>query len=151
MSRKSIASFVVILLVSGAAVAAQESARKPGPGDPLRKAVLDALRAPVEKELKRKVVFKVDELRVLGGWAFVRGVPQQPGGKAMDYRGTRYERQQNEGAFDDGFSALLRQRAGKWTVVVYNIGATDVVWSDWPEKYKAPPELFGLPDGGATP
>lgn len=142
MLRKSFASFVVVLFVSGAVCVSQERVKRPGPGDPVRKAVLDALRVPVEKELKRKVVFKVEELRVVGGWAFVRGVPQQPGGKAMDYRGTPYEQRENEGAFDDGFSALLRQKAGKWTVVVYNIGATDVVWADWPEKYKAPPELF---------
>ena len=124
------------------AVSAQESVRTPGPGSAERKAVLDALRVPVEKELKRKVVFKVEALKLLGGWAFARGVPQQPGGKAMDYRGTRYEQQEETGAFDDGFSALLRLRAGKWTVVAYNIGATDVVWIDWPEKHKAPPEIF---------
>lgn len=151
MRRKSIASLIVVLFVSGAVCVAQERARSPAPGDPERKAVLDALRVPVEKELRRKVVFKVDGLKVLGAWAFVRGVPQQPGGKAMDYRGTRYEQQEQTGAFDDGFSALLRRRAGKWSVVTYNIGATDVVWADWSEKHKAPPELFDLPDGGETP
>lgn len=151
MLRKSITSLVVVLFVSGAVCAAQQRARRPGPGDPERKAVLDALRVPVEKELKRKVVFKVDELKVFGGWAFVQGVPQQPGGKPMNYRGTPYEQQQADGAFDDGFSALLRQRAGKWRVVVYNIGATDVTWSNWPEQHKAPAELFDLPDDGATP
>ena len=144
--RKSVGwMVVVVLLASSAAGVAQERAQTPGPGSPERKAVLDALRVPVEKRLKRKVVFKVDELKVLGGWAFVRGVPQQPGGRPMDYSGTPYQQQVRDGAFDDGFSALLRSRAGKWTVVTYNIGATDVVWSDWSEKHKAPPELFGLP------
>lgn len=138
-------TLAVGLFVSLAAVAGQERAQTPGPGSAERKAILDALRVPVEKRLKRKVVFKVDALKVLGGWAFVRGVPQQPGGKAMDYGGTPYAQQVRDGAFDDGFSALLRQRAGKWSVVTYNIGATDVVWADWAEQHKAPPELFELP------
>jgi hypothetical protein len=141
--RKSLVPFVVVvLLASGAAGVAQERTHTPGRGNPERKAVLDALRVPVEKRLKRKVVFKVDELKVLDGWAFVRGVPQQPGGKPMDYNGTPYQQQIRDGAFDDGFSALLRSRAGKWSVVTYNIGATDVVWADWAEKHKAPPEIF---------
>lgn len=145
MLRKSVVSLVVIILASAAAGVAQERARAPGPGDPERKAILDALRVPVEKRLKRKVVFKVDALKVLDGWAFVRGVPQQPGGRPMDYGGTPYQQQVRDGAFDDGFSALLRARAGKWAVVTYNIGATDVVWADWAEKHKAPTEIFNLP------
>lgn len=145
MSRKSFVTLVVALLVSLTAASAQERARTPGPGSAERRAILDALRAPVEKELKRKVVFKVDKLKVFGGWAFALGTPQQPGGKAMDYSGTPYGQQVRDGAFDDGFSALLRLRAGKWKVVTYNIGATDVTWSNWPAEHKAPAELFDLP------
>ena len=88
MLRKTLVSLVVFVLVACAAGVAQERPHTPGQGNPERKAVLDALRAPVEKRLRRKVVFKVDELKVLDGWAFVRGVPQQPGGKPMDYSGT---------------------------------------------------------------
>ena len=142
MLRKTLVSLVVVILVACSAGVAQERPHTPGQGNPERKAILDALRVPVEKRLKRKVVFKVDELKVLDGWAFVRGVPQQPGGKPMDYSGTPYQQQRDDGAFDDGFSALLRAKGGKWSVVTYNIGATDVVWADWAEKYKAPPEIF---------
>lgn len=125
---------------------AQESARAPAAGSAERRAILDALRAPVEKELKRKVVFKVDHLETQAGWAFLRGVPQQPGGRAMDYRGTPYEEAEREGAFDDWVCALLRRERGRWRVVTYNIGATDVVYSNWPEEHGAPRALFDLPD-----
>lgn len=140
--RKSNLALVFLLFALTADGAAQNRPHTPVQGNPERKAVLDALRAPVEKRLKRKVVFKVDELKVLDGWAFVRGVPQQPGGKPMDYRGTPYQQQVKDGAFDDGFAALLRLKGNRWIVVTYNIGATDVVWANWAEKYEAPAEIF---------
>jgi hypothetical protein len=114
----------------------------PAPQTAERKAIAHALRAPVEKELKKRVVFKIDHLKVLDGWAFLRGVPQRPDGKPMDYRDTSYRRQKELGMFDDQISALLRQKGERWVVVTYNIGATDVVYLDWPEKHKAPPAIF---------
>jgi len=107
-----------------------------------RKAILAALRVPVQKELKKSVVFKVDHLKTRGGWAFMTGVPLQPGGKKMDYRGTPYQAARDEGVFDDWVCALLRKKNGKWTVTRYEIGATDVVWSGWDRRYKAPSDIF---------
>ena len=51
-----------------------------------RKAVLDALRPSVEKDLEQKVVFMIDHLAVKDGFAFLTGRPVQPDGKAIDYR-----------------------------------------------------------------
>src|SRR5262245_3042613 len=70
----------------------------PKSGSPERKAIVDALRAPVEKDLRRKVVFKIDHLKLQDGWAFLIGRPQQPDGKRMDYRGTQYEEAIKDGA-----------------------------------------------------
>jgi hypothetical protein len=123
---------------------AQSGPYTPAAGSPERKAIMESLRAPVERELKKRVVFKVDHLKVQSGWAFVRGVPEQPGGKAMDYRGTVYQEAIDEGVFDDWFCALLRKQGSKWKVVVYNIGATDVVYEGWDKEYKAPPRIFQL-------
>ena len=114
----------------------------PAPQTAERKAIADALRVPVEKELKKSVVFKIDHLKVQDGWAFLRGVPQRPNGKPMDYSNTSYRRQKELGMFDDQISALLQKRGEKWVVVTYDIGATDVVYLDWAEKYKAPPAIF---------
>jgi hypothetical protein len=146
MLRKAALFTLALALLSAPAARGQGPARTPAAGSAERKAILDALRAPVEKELKRKVVFKVDGLKAQGGWAFVRGVPQQPGGRAMDYRGTPYEEAIREGIFDDWFCALLRRERGRWRVVTYNIGATDVVYSNWPEQHGAPRALFDLPE-----
>ena len=110
--------------------------------DPERKLILNALRLPVEKELKQKVVFKVDHLKVQGGWAFLRGVPRQADGGTMDYRRTKYQGLKEGGVFDDWICALLREREGKWVVVRYVIGATDVVYEGWDQEFKAPAAIF---------
>jgi hypothetical protein len=107
-----------------------------------RKALVDALRIPVEKELRKKVVFKIDHLKVLDDWAFIRGVPLQPDGNAMDYQGTPHQEAIKEGMFDDGICALLKKQGDKWTVIIYQIGATDVPWVGWSEEYKAPDSIF---------
>lgn len=121
---------------------AQISPYTPPSGVPERKAILDALRSSVEKDLKRTVVFKVDHLKVQNGWAFVRGTPTQPGGSPLNYNGTLYEEAIKEGMFDDGISALLQKRRARWRTVTYVIGATDVPYEDWSEKYHAPPAIF---------
>jgi hypothetical protein len=103
---------------------------------------MDALRIPVKRELKKGVIFKIDALKVQDGWAFVRGVPKSPDGGPMDYRGTVYEENRRQGVFDDWFCALLRKRGEHWQVVTYSIGATDVAYEGWDEKYHAPATIF---------
>ena len=110
-----------------------------------RARILNALRVPVAKELKRPVVFRVDYLKVRGDWAFLRGVPRQPGGKPMEYRGTPYEQARKEGVFDDWICALLRRQrpgSGPWRVVRYAIGATDVAYEGWDREFGAPSAIF---------
>jgi hypothetical protein len=114
----------------------------PAPGSKERKAIMDTLRVPVEKQLKRKVIFKVDHLKVLNGWAHMRGRPLNPDSSPIDYKGTPYQEAVDEGAFDDGVYALLHKVKGKWKVVTYNIGATDVVWDGWDKEYGAPSAIF---------
>jgi hypothetical protein len=125
-----------------AAAASAQGVRTPAPGSAERKAVADALRAPVEKELKQKVIFKIDHLKVSGDWAFLRGVPQRPDGDRVDYSATAYQQRIEDGVFDDWICALLRKRAGKWQVVKYVIGATDVAYEGWDDEYKAPSAIF---------
>ena len=114
----------------------------PQRGSPERKAIMNALRIPVQKVLGQKVVFVVDILNVGEGWAFLFGRPQQPSGKKIDYRNTPYAEDVKIGMFDDSISALLRNKGSGWRVVTYDIGATDVVWETWAEDYGAPGELF---------
>ena len=132
-------AFLVLLLCQALA---QSQSYTPERGTPERQAITDALRLPVQKQLKTKVIFKIDYLKVQNGWAFLRGVPQQANGSAVDYHGTPYQTAIAAGAFDDGIVALLRKRGGKWQVVKFVIGATDVPYTDWDRKYHAPPAIF---------
>jgi len=133
---------ILIFLPAVIPASAQTSPYTPVAGSGERKAIMESLRGPIERDLKKRVVFKVDHLKVQGGWAFIRGVPEQPGGAAMDYRGTQYEEAIKEGVFDDWFCALLQRQGGKWRVRIYSIGATDVTYEGWDKEYKAPPEIF---------
>jgi hypothetical protein len=117
----------------------------PRKGSAERTAILNALRAPVQKDLKAKVQFKVDHLKMKGAWAFLRGVPQTSKGGKVDYSKTKYKGAIDAGAFDDGICALLKKQNGEWKVVTYVIGATDVAYEPWPGKYGAPKAIFGLP------
>ena len=134
-------SFAFLLLFLCQAFA-QNQPYTPERGTPERQAITDSLRLPVQKQLKAKVIFKIDHLKVQNGWAFIRGVPQQPNGNAVDYHGTPYQNAIDAGAFDDGIVALLRKRDGKWQVVKFVIGATDVPYTEWAQKYHAPAEIF---------
>jgi hypothetical protein len=116
----------------------------PERGSPVRKAIVDSLRLPIEKQLKQPVIFKISHLKAQNGWAFLLGVPQRPDGSAIDYKGTIYQSALDAGAFDDGIVALLHNVNGKWRVVQYVIGATDVPYVEWDKKYRAPKEIFKL-------
>lgn len=129
-----------ILLLSLTTFAAEP--QTPKPGSPERKAIADALRVPVKAELQKDVIFKVNRLKVLNGWAFLAGVPLKPDGSEMDYRGTIHMEAINEGAFDGGIFALLQKRDGQWVTVRYIIGATDVPYVDWPQEFGAPAVIF---------
>lgn len=128
---------------TGSAIARQ-GPYTPDRGSAERKAILDALRIPVEKQLKQGVIFKIDHFKVQGSWAFLTGIPKRPNGSAINYRGTVYEEAVDAGAFDDGIVALLRNVNGKWRVVQYVIGATDVPYVEWDKEYKAPKGIFDL-------
>ena len=98
------------------------------PSSAERKAVLDALRPAVEAKVGPNVEFVVALLRVEEGWAFIIADPQRKGGKPID--GWRI--------FGDDFGnmdglrvdAVLKLERGRWRVIDYAIGATDVWYCD---------------------
>ena len=121
---------------------AQRTPYTPDKGSTERKAITDALRVPVEEDLKQSVVFKIDHLKVQNGWAFLYGAPRTADGGAVNYRNTRYAEAKRAGMFDDNIMALLHKVNGHWRVVTFNIGATDVAWIGWDKKYRAPAAIF---------
>ena len=140
MAESLIRVAIVVLFLCGAAFA--QAVRTPEKGSAERTAILDALRTPVERELKQKIVFNLDHFRVTGTWAFLGGDPQSPTGGQPDYRGTKYQSARDADMFDNNIFALLRKTGGKWKVVTYAIGCTDVCYADWWRRYKAPKAIF---------
>lgn len=64
----------------------------------------------------------------------------------MDYKGTPWaQASRYRDAWGGGIDALLHKTRGKWRVVTFNIGASDVVYTDWDKQYHAPRAIFGLP------
>lgn len=119
-----------------------QTVRMPEEGSAERKAILDALRKPVEKELKQKIKFVIETLRVQGSWSFVGGVPQGENGSWPDYRATRYQEAIDYEMFDNNIFALLKNTEGEWKVVTYSIGCTDVCYAGWWGDYKTPRAIF---------
>ena len=138
MHSRHILSPVFILLLS--VFAAAQGAYTPEKGSAERTAILDALRVPVEKAFKQKIVFVTDNFKVQGTWAFVGGQPMLPSGKEPDLKNTRFAA--HEDAYDNNFFGLLRKTRGKWKVVTHAIGCTDVCYVDWWKRFRAPKAIF---------
>lgn len=112
---------------------------------PLRTLLLNTLRVPIEKELKQPVRFVVGVLKVEGEYAFFRGNTKDALGKDIDFSKTTYRELLEQGFFDgDATAALLKKVNGKWSVMTYVIGPTDVAWANWSDEYHAPAVLFGI-------
>ena len=140
MLKKSLICISIILVLACAAFA--QKVYTPGKGSAERAAILNALRAPVEKELGQKIVFNVENFNVRGAWAFLSGDPQNTKGGRPNYRNTAYQEAIDADMFDNNFFALLRKTGGKWKVVTYAIGCTDVCYATWWRDYKAPKAIF---------
>ena len=100
----------------------------PPPGSQSRKAILDALRPRVEKQLGPTVEFKVTLIRVQGEWAFVIADPQRKGGRPID--GWRIFGEHFGNMDGLRVEAVLRRQRGRWVVVDHGMGATDVWYCD---------------------
>lgn len=140
MFKKSFFSLSIILVFAFAAFA--QDAYTPEKGSAERTAIFNALRVPVEKNLKQKIQFAPQSFNVQGNWAFVFGALQNMNGGEPNFKGTEYQEAINAGAFDNNFQGLLKKTGGKWRVVKYQIGCTDVCWEPWAKTYKAPKAIF---------
>lgn len=140
MLKKSLVGLFIVLTFAGGAFA--QATYTPGKSSAERAAMLSALRVPVEKELKQKISFSIDHFKAQGNWAFLSGEPQNASGGRPNYRRTRYREAVDSGAFDNNFFALLKKTGGKWKVVAYAIGCTDVCYVSWWKEYKAPKAIF---------
>ena len=111
-------------------------------GSPERKAILDVVRAAVQRRLGIKVIFQVERLAVLGDWAFAGLRPRTETGGRIDYRRTLYAKNFDPEQDSDTVDVLLRRKGAAWTIVEEAFLPTDVVWEEWQRKYKLPRALF---------
>lgn len=139
--KTNITILALVLLITTSAVSSQ-SVYTPEKGSPERQAILNVLRVPVERDLGQKVIFVTNNFNVLGAWAFVGGNPQTPEGGEIDYSRTKYADAVADGVFDGNVFALLRKTSGKWRITKYAIGCTDVCYSDWWSRFRAPKAIF---------
>lgn len=130
------------LIIAACSSIVAQSAYTPEKGSAERTAILNALRIPVERDLKQKIVFAADHFKMQGNWAYLSGAPQALNGGRPNYRNTKYWDAVDSDAFDHNFFALLKKAGGKWKVTVYAIGCTDVCYADWPSEFKAPKAIF---------
>lgn len=132
---------LTIALISAAVIGWASGAAAGEPYTPAgaeRKAILDALRQPVQHDLKQAVEFVVSTMKASDKWVFVIANPRRPGGGSLRWAGTMCEGDQSHLV-----GALLQEKAPReWTVVAYDLCPTDVPWVDWPKEYGAPAGLF---------
>ena len=140
MSKKILISLMMIFGLS--AVALAQKVYTPTKGSTERTAILNALRVPVEKELKQKIQFTTNIFNSNGTWAFIGGEPQSESGGKPNYKGTEYEDSIGADNADNNIYALLKKTKGKWTVVKYLIGCSDACYEGWWTEYKAPKSVF---------
>lgn len=137
MTRRAILFLILFVFCS---TAYGQQVYSPEKGSPERKAILDALRVPVERDLKQGIVFVTDNFKIKGNWAFVSGRPTTPSGDRPNLKGTKFAGY--EDMFDDNFFGLLKKTGGKWKVVTHALGCTDVCYADWWRRYRAPKAIF---------
>ncbi len=112
---------------------------------PERKAILDALRPTIAEDARTPVSFVVEYLKLQGTWAFFRGSTVKADGSEVAWERSAYADMVKEGMFDgSGTAALLQKIGGRWKVVTYALGPTDVAWACWWKEHKAPRGIFDL-------
>lgn len=87
----------------------------PPRGSTERAAILDALRKPLEKDAKQKIIFHDVQIKVMNGWAFVYAYARDTDGKALKQWGD---------FIDPGTGGLLRKTKKGWEVLDWGT-ATD--------------------------
>jgi hypothetical protein len=141
MIKKRLFVFVLFLGASTAGFATK-GIYTPKVGSIERKQIISALKTHFKSELRKPVKISVTAFKNQNDWSFIRGVILDKSGKSMNYKGTPYQEAVQAGIFDDWFCSLLYREKGKWRVMTYAIGATDVPYVDWANKYSAPPGIF---------
>ena len=101
------------------------------PGTPLRAELFDSIRPQAEKLAGKPVKFS-GTMRRAGDWVFFLGELVDKNGGSIPI---------GEAESSDAM-ALWKNEDGRWRVVEFHAGFTDVFFVDYPEKYRLPKDLF---------
>ncbi len=107
-----------------------------------RKAILNALRKPIARELGQAVRFRIETVSVCRGWAFVEATPQRPNGKPIDWSVSSYADAVANDACGLLVHGLLAKNKGQWKVRQTVVCATDVPYVTWAKEFGAPVQIF---------
>lgn len=129
---RTVPGLLLVGLLSLPATQAQQVTAQvttPLPGSATRQAILDAVRTPVGRFLGQPIIrFKVNELRVAGGWAFLQAQPMNRAGRFLS----------DPLSHAPEVWALLQQQQGRWQVRRWAM-PTDVISEGWEQEFpKAP-------------
>ena len=134
-----LATATVVAMTTAAAGTTPAEAR----ADRDRKAILDLARIPAQEQIGRPIKLVVERLKYEGNYAFLFASMQDAFGRPIDYAGTRFQQDQENGVISNAYAALLKRNGrGGWTLITSDIGPTDESWTEWPARYGAPAGLF---------
>lgn len=127
--------FIPVLALAG-------EVHEPAKGSPERAAILDAIRPPVEAQMRGPVEFLIETMRTDGDWAFVIANPQRPGGRPIDPESTAFAGQEDR---MDGLTVLglARYVKGRWVHIDHIVGPMDVAQLAWIDAYQVPKAVIG--------
>lgn len=108
----------------------------------VEKAVSEALRKPVEKEMTIPVALKFDYFKTADNYAFALATMQQPDGQQMNFAQTPFKTAAEAGGYSDNVCGLLQKENGAWNVLAITVGSTDVPSVCWWKEYRVPKALF---------
>ena len=115
----------------------------PQRGSQERAAIMDALRPRYEEVFGKPIEFKVENLRVAAGFAFVVVHPQRPNGSPIEKR--VWDRALGGGCFQErenvSHEYWMQMRSGLWTVGLDNNMCADDSIADRGDLIGAPPQL----------
>lgn len=106
----------------------------PPRGSAERSAILDALRKPLEKDAKQKIVFYEVQIKVMNGWAFVYAYTRDTEGKPLKQWGD---------FIDPGTGGLLRKKKKGWEVLDWGMATDSSPIEDAMRRFpRAPRSIF---------
>ncbi|MEM8812603.1 MAG: hypothetical protein AAGF59_08300 [Pseudomonadota bacterium] len=105
--------------------------------------MVETMRPVIEAELRTPLAIGIEELYIDGSWAFLITTFRGADGP-IDWSKTVWIGGIEEGdcgGYAIGLFEYLSHQGG-WTLVTYDVCATDVPWLNWSERFGAPASLF---------